>query len=197
LKLCPWASPVKNKPGALRITVSNLDNPVDGGPETSLVTVLVSVVLLVLFHPRAVHSLYDDPRDDVAECKAYALRSPHPTFHLLRQKDILAGVTGGMPSPELIPERNSARLQKMGIEALRKIWGPLLPPAAAPGGGINLAPAGGGGRGRRRPASVHPRAPTPQPAVLAVFATGRARAHRQGWCSRRFSKKMLMKLTPP
>jgi len=178
LKLCPWAAPVRNKPGALNIAFSNasdiealkvdiyseltalkanLDQPIEGGVETTLVTVpaaagpggfleshrdmvhagweiqslieregLVSEVLLVLFHPTAVHSLYDDPRDTVAECKAYSLRSPYPTFHLLRQKDILAGVTSGMPSPDTIPERNSARLQKMGVEALRAVWAPLL-----------------------------------------------------------------------
>ena len=56
-------------------------------------------ILLVLFHPKAVHSLYDDPNDAVAQCKAYSLRSPFPTFHLLRQKDILAGVWAACPSP--------------------------------------------------------------------------------------------------
>ena len=30
---------------------------------------LVSDILLVLFHPLAVHSLYDDPRDHVTEAK--------------------------------------------------------------------------------------------------------------------------------
>jgi len=137
----------------LALLKANIDNPVLGAPESTLVSIasphflqdyrtfvhagwevqqtifdegLVSEIVLVQFHPRSVHSLYDDPSDEVAACKAYALRSPYPTFHLLREQDIMAGITSGIPEPETIPARNSKRLQKLGLHELQRLWAPFM-----------------------------------------------------------------------
>lgn len=76
---------------------------------------LVDKVQIVLFHPDAVHSLYSmDPDDTVADVdpKAFAIRSPYPTIHLLREKDVLQAVQTSN-KPELIPANNARRLATM------------------------------------------------------------------------------------
>uniref|UniRef100_A0A6S8AQ17 Uncharacterized protein n=1 Tax=Aplanochytrium stocchinoi TaxID=215587 RepID=A0A6S8AQ17_9STRA len=73
---------------------------------------LVGHVQIVLFHPFGVHSMYT--LESNLEPKAYAIRSPFPTFHILREKDIMKGVKGGLyASPELIPAKNSIHLSEI------------------------------------------------------------------------------------
>lgn len=69
-------------------------------------------VQVVNFHPKAVHSLYSmNGAEDGCD---FSIRSPHPTFHLLREADVLAAVTGPYAAPELIPTRNAVALRKIG-----------------------------------------------------------------------------------
>lgn len=74
---------------------------------------------MVNFHPEAVHSLYaTGAMEDGSE---YSIRSPLPTFHFLREEDILAAVGDARyPEPELIPERNAAALRKLGPDECRR-----------------------------------------------------------------------------
>ena len=72
---------------------------------------------LALFHPLAVRSLYasgaeEDPAD-------YAMRSPHPTIHLLRTADVQA-----LPpaSAARVPERNRETLEGLGVAKLRELY---------------------------------------------------------------------------
>ena len=70
---------------------------------------------LVLFHPRAralgvLSSLMDDDAAD------FAVRSPFPTIHLLRERDVMAALKA-YPDAEGIPQRNAARLRTQGAEA--------------------------------------------------------------------------------
>jgi len=85
---------------------------------------LLGQVQIVLFHPNATHSLYNEGSNDNGKSeiltapKSFAIRSPFPTIHLLREKDIMAGIQGGLyKNPELIPARNAAALEKMEKEA--------------------------------------------------------------------------------
>ena len=89
----------------------------------------VCAVKVVTFHPKAVHSLYSlDGAEDGGE---FSIRSPHPTFHLLREADVLAAVAG-YSRPELIPSRNAAALRNLGpAECGRRFQSLYLPAAAA------------------------------------------------------------------
>jgi hypothetical protein len=69
---------------------------------------------IVLFHPQATHSTYNDGPPDAAD---FTIRSPHPTLHLLREKDVLSAVRGGVPDLALLPQRNRVRLREQGYEA--------------------------------------------------------------------------------
>ena len=77
-------------------------------------------IQIVLFHPKAVHSLYR-PEDHV-EPADYAIRSPYPTLHFLREKDILSAVKSNYNQPELIPERNAKKLGQIGLPLLEQEW---------------------------------------------------------------------------
>eukprot|EP00928_Gymnodinium_smaydae_P072904 TRINITY_DN56189_c0_g1_i1.p2 TRINITY_DN56189_c0_g1~~TRINITY_DN56189_c0_g1_i1.p2 ORF type:complete len:297 (+),score=68.23 TRINITY_DN56189_c0_g1_i1:37-891(+) len=70
-------------------------------------------VQIVLFHPEATHSAYAEGPEDAAD---YTIRAPHPTVHLLREVDLLAGVEA-YPGADQIPARNKARLRSQGLEA--------------------------------------------------------------------------------
>lgn len=67
---------------------------------------------VVNFHPEAVHSLYE--QNGAANATDYTIRSPYPTFHLLRESDVLTAIAGSYPSPELIPSRNAVALRGIG-----------------------------------------------------------------------------------
>ena len=69
---------------------------------------------LVLFHPRAVRSAYSSLMDD--DAADFAVRSPFPTIHLLRERDVMAALKA-YPDAEGIPQRNAARLRDQGAEA--------------------------------------------------------------------------------
>ena len=75
---------------------------------------------LAMFHPLAVRSMYtsgeeEDPAD-------YAMRSPHPTLHLLRTSDVQAVPPA---SAAVVPERNRATLERIGLARLRDMYGSL------------------------------------------------------------------------
>ena len=66
--------------------------------------------------PQALRSLYatgedEDPAD-------YAMRSPYPTVHLLRTKDVQAVPPA---SAAAVPERNQRNLEAVGVERLREM----------------------------------------------------------------------------
>mmetsp|Transcript_20900 Transcript_20900/g.47437 ORF Transcript_20900/g.47437 Transcript_20900/m.47437 type:complete len:281 (-) Transcript_20900:38-880(-) len=74
---------------------------------------------IVLFHPLAVHSMYKtmDLEEDAAN---YSIRSPFPTIHLLREKDVLQAVEEGAEGRgyrdlEGLPARNKAKLRALGV----------------------------------------------------------------------------------
>lgn len=68
------------------------------------------------FHPR--YRFEDSDADDVAN---YTNRAPRPMFHLLRESEVTAAVDAH-PDAEGIPGRNTARLQAMGVDAVRALW---------------------------------------------------------------------------
>lgn len=85
---------------------------------------------VVTFHPAAVTSLL--AMDAPAEAFEYALRAPHPTFHLLREEDILDVVqNSNYPQPELIPYRNAALLRELGADECEQRFKSLLSEAEA------------------------------------------------------------------
>lgn len=90
---------------------------------------LTGELQIVLFHPMAVHSMYEMHDSAEENAKSFALRSPFPTFHFLREQDVLSAIKSGYPQPELIPERNAARLTKLndksssaGEGGIQEIW---------------------------------------------------------------------------
>ena len=56
-------------------------------------------VQVVNFHPQAVHSLMDI--GGFEDGSSFSIRSPFPTFHFLREGDILKAVQSGYPNPEV------------------------------------------------------------------------------------------------
>ena len=78
---------------------------------------LVDMLQIVLFHPDARHSLYEE--EGLLQHKAYALRSPYPTFHLLRERDVLEGIRKN-PTAHTIPAKNAERLAQ--TEDIRHKW---------------------------------------------------------------------------
>ena len=71
---------------------------------------------LALFHPKALRNLYSMGEEE--EAADYAMRSPHPTIHLLRVSDVAA-----VPpkSAAAVPERNRAALEALGVPRLREL----------------------------------------------------------------------------
>ncbi len=69
---------------------------------------LAGVIQVASFHPdyRFGGVTPDDPAN-------FSNRSPYPMFHLIRE-DLLEEVLSRYPDPEKIPERNVARLRKLG-----------------------------------------------------------------------------------
>jgi len=95
---------------------------------------------LVLFHPKGRQSGYqqyvhenqnemnnnDDHNHDLdldLPVEDYPTKSPYPTIHLLREKDILKAVKStGEKIAQEIPSKNRERLDKMGVEKVKKDW---------------------------------------------------------------------------
>ena len=75
---------------------------------------------LAMFHPLAVRSMYACGEE--GETADYAMRSPHPTLHLLRTSDVQAVPPA---SAAVVPERNRARLERIGLEKLRDMYADL------------------------------------------------------------------------
>ena len=61
-----------------------------------------------------VRSAYSSLMDD--DAADFAVRSPFPTIHLLRERDVMAALKA-YPDAEGIPQRNAARLRDQGAEA--------------------------------------------------------------------------------
>lgn len=76
---------------------------------------LEGVVQLAHFHPD--YCFAGEPADDPANATN---RSPYPTFHVLREASVSRAVAAH-PSPEDIPERNVARLRKLGAERIQQL----------------------------------------------------------------------------
>lgn len=84
---------------------------------------------LVLFHPKATHDTYTEyncPSEDLekdmmhfsfhtTDAADYTIRSPFPTVHLLREKDVMRAVKSGYPNLESLPARNKAKLRDLGL----------------------------------------------------------------------------------
>jgi uncharacterized protein len=74
---------------------------------------------VVNFHPHAVTSLM--AMEAPEQGHEYAIRAPYPTFHLLRESDLLNVIqNSGYPQPELIPNRNAALLQELGADECKR-----------------------------------------------------------------------------
>jgi hypothetical protein len=67
---------------------------------------------LASFHPD-----YRFAESDAADAANYTNRSPYPTIHFLREREV-ARALDGYPNPEAIPERNKKKCRELGIPAL-------------------------------------------------------------------------------
>ena len=68
-------------------------------------------------------SFHPDYRFEATEPNAignYTNRSPYPMLHLIREESVSRAIAGH-PDPESIPDRNIARLESLGEQALRKL----------------------------------------------------------------------------
>jgi hypothetical protein len=75
-------------------------------------------IQLVQFHPQATHQTYgENDNDDAA---SYTIRSPYPTVHLLREKDVMRAVTSGYQNLEQLPSRNKAKFVAQGVDVCRQ-----------------------------------------------------------------------------
>ena len=80
---------------------------------------LVDDLQIVVFHPRAKHLTYSD---SVVEPGDYTIRSPYPTFHLLREIDVLRAVESYKNKDLLnLPIRNKERLRIQGMEVCKSM----------------------------------------------------------------------------
>lgn len=86
--------------------------PTDAHPERGL--------QVVNFHPCGVKSIY---AEGSAAPQDYVVRSPFPTFHLLREVDLFDVAKNTQAKPELVPARNANMLAAWGIEKCRDLWG--------------------------------------------------------------------------
>lgn len=76
---------------------------------------LEGVFQIASFHPS--YQFSDSAADDVEN---YSNRSPYPMLHLLREASLDKAVES-YPNTELIPERNKATLQKMGVAKIKEL----------------------------------------------------------------------------
>lgn len=74
------------------------------------------VLQIATFHPEY---RFDGVADDALG--NFTNRAPVPIVHLLRCADVAEAISGH-PDPEAIPARNIARLESMGIDAIRRMW---------------------------------------------------------------------------
>lgn len=76
---------------------------------------LEGVIQIASFHPQ--YCFDGVPEQDVSH---YTNRSPYPMLHFIREAQ-LTRVLKSYPQPELIPENNIRRLQKLGKQPLLKL----------------------------------------------------------------------------
>eukprot|EP01043_Picozoa_sp_COSAG02_P024222 COSAG02_NODE_1318_length_13293_cov_39.414886_7_plen_258_part_00 len=91
---------------------------------------LADHIQLACFHPQAVFNTYADlaPTTEPGEYydpAQFAIRSPYPTFHFLRARDIAAAVDQA-PSAANIPDVNKRRLRELGPVHARALFEDLL-----------------------------------------------------------------------
>jgi hypothetical protein len=91
---------------------------------------LADHIQLACFHPEAVFNTYADlaPTTEPGEYydpAQFAIRSPYPTFHFLRARDIAAAVDQA-PSAANIPDVNKRRLRELGPVHARALFEDLL-----------------------------------------------------------------------
>jgi hypothetical protein len=95
---------------------------------------LSSSVQVVNFHPLFLNSLYSD--GGPPDAYDYVNRSPHPTVHLIRSRDLEEAARAFKGDAEAIPGRNMARLRGLGAERVEREWREALKcPANLPRGG--------------------------------------------------------------
>ena len=82
---------------------------------------LEGVLQIATFHPD-----YQFEGTDPDEKSNYTNRSPYPTIHLLRERQISEAVDSH-PDPEGIPERNIALLEGMERREIEEIWASFRP----------------------------------------------------------------------
>ena len=75
---------------------------------------LEGILQLASFHPD--YCFEGAGEEDPAN---YTNRSPHPMFHLIREAP-LARALERYPNPEVIPDRNIARLRALGLTAMKE-----------------------------------------------------------------------------
>lgn len=88
---------------------------------------LEGLVQLASFHPQY---LFAD--EGAAGASHYSNRSPYPMIHLLRE-DMLSRVLADDVDPELIPARNIATLEGIGVAELMRRWQGLFDEGADAG----------------------------------------------------------------
>ena len=91
---------------------------------------LADHIQLACFHPAAVYNTYADlaattEPGEFYDPAQFAIRSPHPTFHFLRARDIAAAVDKA-PSAANIPDVNKRRLRELGPGHARAVFESLL-----------------------------------------------------------------------
>jgi uncharacterized protein len=77
---------------------------------------LDGVVQLASFHPQ-----YRFAGEAPDAASHYSNRSPYPIIHLLRE-DMLSRALADFANPDLIPDRNIATLNAIGVEELERRW---------------------------------------------------------------------------
>ena len=87
-------------------------------------------VQLACFHPCAVYNTYAELAPTTQEGMYYdpaqfSIRSPYPTFHFLRARDI-ADAVAASPAAAKIPEINQRRLRELGPAHARAVFESLL-----------------------------------------------------------------------
>ena len=75
---------------------------------------------VVNFHPQGAHNTYKQEGEDL-DAADFTTRSPFPTFHILREADLLqAGLSH--KHVDAIPGKNAKRLRGVGYEECERLW---------------------------------------------------------------------------
>lgn len=72
------------------------------------------------FQVASLHPDYQFAETGVDDAENYTNRSPYPVLHLLREASVSRAVTGHA-DPEAIPQHNIDTMNRLGVEAIRRI----------------------------------------------------------------------------